>query len=399
MLPTRISVAPSSTATRQSCDVPIESCARPCVARELGEPAEGRPAGLRVVRERRHRHQPAEQRVALEVALDLALAHPALRRLAGEVHLEQPRDRQPAGGRVGVDGVDELADLVHDACLVRLERADEVPPERVAVELVLALHVLRPGSRRRPRCPASASTPMSSAATYFVAATTVTPAARLGADGLVGLADGVGVHGSSWAARSSSQARSLRAGSSTTSSRSTCSARPSSGPSANPIARRSSPVTASRAIRCGCERSSLDQLARGCASASSSSLGHRLGAEVGRLVADQVECRARRRARRGSGVRRGRRSARRAGTRGRRRCGRRAAGRASDSGAASGSDRRAAPRRRRGSRPPRRPRACRDRGGGRRAAPRARRRRRRRSARRAKMCSSSGSGCRSESSE
>ena len=30
MLPTRISVAPSSTATRQSCEVPIESSVSPC---------------------------------------------------------------------------------------------------------------------------------------------------------------------------------------------------------------------------------------------------------------------------------------------------------------------------------------------------------------------------------
>ena len=187
------------------------------LAGELGEPPEHRPAGLRILGERRHRHQAAEQRVALAVDRDLALADAALRRLAGEIHLEQPRHRQAPGGRVGVDRVDELAELVHDARLVRLEGADEVPAEPVAVELVLALQVLgavladdlepRLGEHAhllerhvlRRRDDRDAGT-------------------RLRPHRLVRVAHRRGVHASSRAARSSSRALSLRAGSSTTSS-------------------------------------------------------------------------------------------------------------------------------------------------------------------------------------
>ena len=72
---------------------------------ELGQPPEGGAAGLRVVRERGHRHQTAQERVALAITLDLALGNAALRLLAGEVDLEQPGHRQPAGCRIGVDSM------------------------------------------------------------------------------------------------------------------------------------------------------------------------------------------------------------------------------------------------------------------------------------------------------
>ena len=75
---------------------------------------------------------------------------------------------------------------------------------------------------------------MSSGATYFVAATTVTPGPASAADGVVRRADRVGVHASSRAARSSSQSRLLRAGSSTTSARSSCRTRPRLGPFGEP---------------------------------------------------------------------------------------------------------------------------------------------------------------------
>ena len=220
VLPTRISVAPSSTATRQSWEVPIESSASPCARassasrRNVGRLASGSSANGR------HRHQPAQERVALAVALDLALGDAALRRLAGEVDLEQPRHRQPARGRVGVDRVDELAELVHDARLVRLQGADEVPAERVAVQRVLALQVLGAVLARRPRRPASARTPMSSAATYFVAATTVTPGpASAQTASYASRTASAFTRAPGRPARAASPG-SLRAGSSTTSSRS-----------------------------------------------------------------------------------------------------------------------------------------------------------------------------------
>ena len=70
--------------------------------------------------------------------------------------------------------MDELADAVDGLDLVRLEAADEVPAERVAVLGVLGLEVLHavladhldPGLGEDARSPS---------ATYFVAATTVTP--------------------------------------------------------------------------------------------------------------------------------------------------------------------------------------------------------------------------------
>ena len=83
--------------------------------------------------------------------------------------------------RVRVERVDELAGAVDDLDLVRLQAADEVPAERVAVDGVLRLEVLRavladdldPGLGERPPC--------RRAATYFVAATIVTSGPDLGA--------------------------------------------------------------------------------------------------------------------------------------------------------------------------------------------------------------------------
>ena len=76
--------------------------------------------------------------------------------------------------------MDELAGAVDDLDLVRLQVADEVPAEGVAVRGVLAS---RSWARFSPTTstPASTSTAMSSSDTYFVAATTVTPAPDLGA--------------------------------------------------------------------------------------------------------------------------------------------------------------------------------------------------------------------------
>ncbi len=203
------------------------------LAGELGEPPEGRSAGLGVVGERRHRHQPAQQRVALAVALDLALGNAALRLLAGEVDLEQPGHGEPAGGRVGVDRMHELADLVHDARLVRLQGADEVPAEGIAVQRVLALHVLRP-VLTRDRDAGVGEDAHVLRGDVLRRGDDGDARPCLGADGVVRGADRVGVHASSRAARSRSQSRVLWSGSSTTSTRSSCRTRPRSGPSREP---------------------------------------------------------------------------------------------------------------------------------------------------------------------
>ena len=82
---------------------------------------------------------------------ELVRRHARLGRLAGEVHLEERGHRQPPGGGVGVERVDELADAVDDLDLVRLQVPDEVPAERRAVSGVLRARGPGRGSRPRPR--------------------------------------------------------------------------------------------------------------------------------------------------------------------------------------------------------------------------------------------------------
>src|SRR5260221_132875 len=65
-----------------------------------------------------------------------------LRRLSGEIHLNERRDRELRRGRLGVERVTELARRVDDPRLAALEMADEVPAERVAVAGVLRLEIL-----------------------------------------------------------------------------------------------------------------------------------------------------------------------------------------------------------------------------------------------------------------
>ena len=62
-----------------------------------------------------------------------------------------------------------------DLRLVRLQVADEVPAERVAVLGVLALEILRAVLADDLDACASTSAAMSASGTYFVAATIVTP--------------------------------------------------------------------------------------------------------------------------------------------------------------------------------------------------------------------------------
>ena len=81
--------------------------------------------------------------MALDPAADVLGRNPRLGGLAGEVHLEQRGHGQPAGRRVRVERVHELADLVHDLRLVRLQVADEVPAKRIAVDRMLCQEILR----------------------------------------------------------------------------------------------------------------------------------------------------------------------------------------------------------------------------------------------------------------
>ena len=96
-----------------------------------------------IARERRHRHEAADQRIALDEAGDLVRRNSRLRVLSGQVHLEERWNGEASRCRIGAQRVDELAQLVHDLGLVRLQVPDEMPAEGPAVEVVLALEVLR----------------------------------------------------------------------------------------------------------------------------------------------------------------------------------------------------------------------------------------------------------------
>ena len=113
------------------------------LGRELRQAAEVRPRRFRVGRQRGHRHQSADRGVSLQVARDLARRDPGLGLLAREVDLEQRRNGQPRRGRVGREGVDELAESVDDLDLVRLQVADEMPAEGIAIGRMLSLEILR----------------------------------------------------------------------------------------------------------------------------------------------------------------------------------------------------------------------------------------------------------------
>ena len=115
---------------------------------------------------------------AREPARDLLGRDARLRRLAGEVDLEQRGDGQPPRGRVGVERVHELADPVHDLHLVRLQVADEMPAKRVAVDARACARGPGRGSPRRPRRPPRRARRARSSGTYFVATTTVTRRTR-----------------------------------------------------------------------------------------------------------------------------------------------------------------------------------------------------------------------------
>src|ERR1700745_1045800 len=109
---------------------------------ELAQASGERARLLRVFREGRHRHQPDDVRVEAEEVLQLALRDAGLRLLAGEVDLDERRDRQPARGRLAGQRMAELTELVDNRRLAALQVTDEVPAEELPVERVLRLEVL-----------------------------------------------------------------------------------------------------------------------------------------------------------------------------------------------------------------------------------------------------------------
>src|SRR5207245_1865468 len=68
----------------------------------------------------------------------------ALRRLAGEVDLDERRDLELRGGRLGCKRMTELARRIDDLRLPALQVTDEVPPEHVRVATVFRFEILRP---------------------------------------------------------------------------------------------------------------------------------------------------------------------------------------------------------------------------------------------------------------
>jgi len=108
--------------------------------RQLAQTTEPVARVFRPSRGRRHRGQTYD--AVAEVVGDLRGSDPAFRVFACEIDLYERGHVEPCRRRVRVEGVDELADPVHDLHLVRLEPADEVPAERVAVLGVLGFEIL-----------------------------------------------------------------------------------------------------------------------------------------------------------------------------------------------------------------------------------------------------------------
>ena len=346
----------------------------------------------------RHRHQPAaRRRVARDEGADLRSgATPAFDASPERFTSSSAGTREPSRGRVRTRrAVHELADLVRRPCaLFDCRCADEVPAERVAVDRVLALQVLgavlADDLDARPR----RGPPSPRAATYFVAATTVTPGPAAARIARRPRADRVGVHASSSrGARASSVSRVVQRRDRRRPRRAARAAtRAELGPSANPIASRSSPSTARSAIRCGLRRARARRVALEPRDGLVLVRRNVLRAQVGVLWASRSNassspCSARKR--------RGRRASSTGPSSGKACAGHdatdvlRARGR--DSAAAR------ATRRRSGRRDggvvalrSRRPAACRDRGAARRAAPRGGRRRPRPSARRRRCARRAG---------
>ena len=198
--------------------------------RERRKPTEPGPRGLRVVGQRRHRHEAANPGKAFQPSADRVGRHARLRGLAGEVDLQERRDREPPGGRLRVDRVDQLADRVDCTRLVRLEVPDEVPAEGVAVDGVLRDEILcavfadhlHPGLDERPEL--GERNVLRRGHDGHVRA-------GLLAHAEVALADGRGAQRRHSPASASRCPRSFAAGSSITSSSRRASAAPIAGPS------------------------------------------------------------------------------------------------------------------------------------------------------------------------
>ena len=150
-LPTRTMVAPSSTATVKSCEVPIDRRVNPWALGELAQRGEVAPAVLRILRERRHRHEAGDRDGSpLDERPELLRGDAGLALLPCDVHLDQDLGlRRPVGlelaqrgvRRDGVDQLDVRQDLLD---LAALELADEVPAQlgvrgRLGLELLGAV--------------------------------------------------------------------------------------------------------------------------------------------------------------------------------------------------------------------------------------------------------------------
>src|SRR5437868_11523143 len=110
---------------------------------QLAQAAEIPTRRLGVARRRRHGHEPAHVPIVLQEGRQILRLDAGLRRLAGEVHLDERGDGKPLRRRLGVERVAQLARRIDDLRLAALQVADEVPPERVPVARVLRLEILR----------------------------------------------------------------------------------------------------------------------------------------------------------------------------------------------------------------------------------------------------------------
>src|SRR5215831_894656 len=109
---------------------------------ELPEAPEVGSRRLRIGGLRRHRHQAADLRSRLEEPRQRLRGDAGLRLLAREIHLDERGDGELVCRGLRVERVHELAGPVDDLGLVRLQVADEMPAERVAVLGVLPLELL-----------------------------------------------------------------------------------------------------------------------------------------------------------------------------------------------------------------------------------------------------------------
>ena len=114
-VPTRTIVAPSSTATAKSCEVPIDSRVSPCASASSRSAAKWRRLSSAILGERRHRHQARDPHgSALDEGAELVRGDAGLALLPGHVDLDEDLGLRRAvrlellERGVGGDRVDQL---------------------------------------------------------------------------------------------------------------------------------------------------------------------------------------------------------------------------------------------------------------------------------------------------